>query len=861
VYGFLGAVKRGRMPCVEVSESVTCIGRDMINATKAYVETHLSRYVSGLIDDPVLVAAAAERKRAKEQLDLAFASAGLGAVAVTDVALGGSAKPVEDDRSEREKNRDALLDAMTAASIEPSDITGATVVYGDSVGADTPLLLRFDGEYIDYVRADQVAEAVALGDARAGAKLWSAYQGDKEAFCPTRQIQVWTERGWTAVNRVIRHKAGKKMFRVLTHTGCVDVTQDHSLLDPDAEKIKPTEVGIGSALLHADLPAHECAIASLKSHVPLSTQADTNKVHDDDAAADCAIETASSTTTRDVALVTAADKAHAWAMGMFFAEGSCNEYLRGNYTQYCWRIANKDMVLVRMALDGLEGRYPEVTFSINGPYADGMAFVVANGPGKMGLVANYRAAFYDPICALKRVPTEILNANVEIKRAFIRGYFAGDGNKTDCGSRCDGRGKIGMAGIYYLLSACGCLASINTCGGPERDTYRINFCDAATGKRTQRKPRDTIKKIIPLDANAFCGAYVYDLETANHHFAAGIGRLVVHNTDSVMIAFGGVPKTREGVEVALQLGVAASDYITTKFPDQIILDTEKAYWPYVLFRKKRYAGRMWTLEGKPPYIDAKGVEVKRRDNWAGMRKTYKACLEAMMERMDIDAVKDIILRLVCDLKGDRVSLDDYKISKSLKRDYSKCKSPPPHVVVRDKIAKRNPGSEPLAGNRVYFVITIDDRLKKKSARAEDPAYVAANPRLARIDRLYYLDSLRNPFGALLEPCFDNPEQLFTDAAFFIANQQKGQEPITRWLPGAKRPVTTLESPADIEKAEAAERAAIAARVRRRRDGETYVPAAVAKQQKTESRKAARKAPPPKTGPITAFLRKPAPPRT
>lgn len=790
----------------------------------------------GLIDDPELVAA--ERRRAKARLDEAFASAGLGTVSVTDVTLAESTAALKDDRSEREKNRDALLDALGKASLTPDAITGATVVYGDSVGADTPLLLRFDNKYIDYVRADQVDESLAGGDASAAARMWSAYQGDKEAFCPSRSIEVWTERGWTAVNRVIRHKAGKKMYRVLTHTGCVDVTEDHSLLDRHANKIKPTDVAIGSALLHADLPPYECPYPIFECR------------------ADASAESATGSANTVVASSVADDTAHAWALGMFFAEGSCSEYVRHDRDQYCWRIANKDMALLRMALDGLDGRYPDIAFTIIGPYKDGMAYVVANGPGKVGLVANYRAAFYDSVHALKRVPTEILNANAKIKRAFIRGYFAGDGNKTDCGSRCDGRGKIGMAGIYYLLSTCGCSVSINTCGGPERDTYRVNFCDAATPKRTQRKAPDTIKKIIPLDCDAGSGAsaYVYDLETANHHFAAGIGRLVVHNTDSVMIRFDGVPETREGVEVALQLGVAASDYITSKFPDQIVLDTEKAYWPYVLFRKKRYVGRMWTLEGKPPYIDAKGVEVKRRDNWAGMRKTYKACLHAMMERMDIDAVKDIVLRLVCDLKADRVSLDDYKISKSLKRDYSKCKSMPPHVVVRDKIRQRNPGSEPLAGNRVYFVITVDDRIKKKSARAEDPAYVAANPALARIDRLYYLESLANPFGALLEPCFTNPEQLFVDAAVFIANQQKGQKPITEWL--GKR--STRSEPDGRDKEEA-ERARIAATVKRRCTDKTYVPQAIAKQQKTEQRKAARNAPPPKTGPVDAFVRRARPP--
>ena len=31
--------------------------------------------------------------------------------------------------------------------------------------------------------------------------------------------------------------------------------------------------------------------------------------------------------------------------------------------------------------------------------------------------------------------------------------------------------------------------------------------------------------------------YVYDLTTSNHHFSAGVGRIVVHNTDSIFMAF------------------------------------------------------------------------------------------------------------------------------------------------------------------------------------------------------------------------------------------------------------------------------------------------------------------------------------
>ena len=41
------------------------------------------------------------------------------------------------------------------------------------------------------------------------------------------------------------------MYRILTHTSVVDVTEDHSLLTKDGIKIKPSDCNIGSLLLHS----------------------------------------------------------------------------------------------------------------------------------------------------------------------------------------------------------------------------------------------------------------------------------------------------------------------------------------------------------------------------------------------------------------------------------------------------------------------------------------------------------------------------------------------------------------------------------------------------------------------------------
>jgi hypothetical protein len=44
------------------------------------------------------------------------------------------------------------------------------------------------------------------------------------------------------------------MIRVLTHTGCVDVTDDHSLVKNDGTEISPNHVSCGTELLHCSLP-------------------------------------------------------------------------------------------------------------------------------------------------------------------------------------------------------------------------------------------------------------------------------------------------------------------------------------------------------------------------------------------------------------------------------------------------------------------------------------------------------------------------------------------------------------------------------------------------------------------------------
>ena len=123
------------------------------------------------------------------------------------------------------------------------------VVYGDSVTGDTPVLIRFPDGYVDIISIDALATT------------WTAYDAFKpfDSSCNEKQqaildAEVWADNSWAKINRIIRHKTAKTIYRVQTPQGCVDVTEDHSLLDADNKEIKPEEIVIGQTeLSHTDL--------------------------------------------------------------------------------------------------------------------------------------------------------------------------------------------------------------------------------------------------------------------------------------------------------------------------------------------------------------------------------------------------------------------------------------------------------------------------------------------------------------------------------------------------------------------------------------------------------------------------------
>jgi len=117
---------------------------------------------------------------------------------------------------------------------------GGTVVYGDSVTGDTPLLIKRNDNFSIISIEDLFTQNIS-----------ETHHETKEAI-RVENTQIWTERGWTNIKLAIRHKLAfnKKLFRITTESGSVDVTEDHSLVLPSGQEIKPSNVAVGTELLH-----------------------------------------------------------------------------------------------------------------------------------------------------------------------------------------------------------------------------------------------------------------------------------------------------------------------------------------------------------------------------------------------------------------------------------------------------------------------------------------------------------------------------------------------------------------------------------------------------------------------------------
>ena len=580
------------------------------------------------------------------------------------------------------------------------NFTGAKVRYGDSVMPGTPVLVRESSGKVCVKKIEDLALS------------WFEYPGflkegtDKEQS-ETIGIEAWTHEGWKDIKRVIRHKCQKQIWRVVTHTGIVDVTEDHSLLSDSLECVKPKDVVVGNELYHS---------------FPIIQQNHSEYTDDE-----------------------------LFVIGVFVGDGSCGSYNCPSGKKTSWAINNTDVSLLQKCKNILDNMYPNHHFVIMDTLKSSGVYKLSPRGDVINIVKLWREWCYDGNC--KKVPDFAMK-----RQAFLEGLWASDGCRKDeqttgC-HRIDTKNQVTAQWYYVYLCSLGYNVSLNT-RIDKPDIFRLTWTLSKF-----RKNSKAIKKIYRL-YDSWDG-YVYDIETEAGTFQAGIGSLVVKNTDSIMVQFDTEGRTgKDAIEYSWKLGERASKEISALFRAPNKLELEKVYCPYFLYSKKRYAAKMWVeKKGEIVFdkIDVKGLQVVRRDSCKFVRETCKKLLETILESSDPVVAVALARNARDSLMKGQVQSDDLVLTKSLAADY---KVQMPHVEVVKKMRERNPGSEPQVGSRVPFVIVKTRRgLEKLFEKSEDPEW--AKEKNVPLDYEYYFEhQLKKPVEDLLEPLISDVEEIFT----------------------------------------------------------------------------------------------------
>jgi hypothetical protein len=293
--------------------------------------------------------------------------------------------------------------------------------------------------------------------------------------------------------------------------------------------------------------------------------------------------------------------------------------------------------------------------------------------------------------------------------------------------------------------------------------------------------------------------FVYDLETETGNFHAGVGQLIVKNTDSVFVVPNFKSKSEQSdnneimtnkiaLEKAIKLGELISEMTFMIMREPMELEYEKTYWPLCLLKKKKYVGNLYQTNTTSYYQNNMGIVLKRRDNAPIVKMVCGGIVKELLNNTSEGAI-NYTKKILRDIIDGNIPIDKYIITKTLKGTY-KDRSKMAHAVLADRLEQRT-GNKIASNTRIAFayianelcnfVVKKNNKIQKKTDllqgdMIEDPDYIVKNN--LKIDSLFYItNQIMKPSCQFLELVINEPEKLFFYFVNKEINKRKGKKNI------------------------------------------------------------------------------------
>lgn len=219
------------------------------------------------------------------------------------------------------------------------------------------------------------------------------------------------------------------------------------------------------------------------------------------------------------------------------------------------------------------------------------------------------------------------------------------------------------------------------------------------------------------------------------------------------------------LNLSVDLGVITGEMVKSRLPFPHDLEYEKTFFPFLILTKKRYVGNKYEFDYNKYKQDYNGIVLKRRDNAPIVKKICGGIIDYLINERDPEGARKYTIDCLHKMIRGEYNIKYFITSKTLKMkksyaDWTRIA----HVVLADRIEKRDPGNAPQSGDRIDFATVKIPGLKKgclQGERIETPQYIKENN--LKIDYEFYItNQIMKPALQFLELAIPNASEIFTE---------------------------------------------------------------------------------------------------
>ncbi|MDO8633773.1 MAG: DNA polymerase domain-containing protein [archaeon] len=555
---------------------------------------------------------------------------------------------------------------------------------------------------------------------------------------------------WNPIKAVIRHKTGKKIYRVQQKFGETRATEDHSIItlqDGKLQETKPGEMAEKRFFSPKLIPSSKNIevidlFKELQNYSSKITYKGRTKISKVQADNECLWFgwTNQKNPIRLKRFIHAGSgefNAMCRLLGAYIAEGSSStiettksrfgasiassnvkwlEELQADYNN----LFNAKASIIRSTKSERTLTYNNGTAQKTVQYADLTC--------KLQMMNGVSAVFFKVFCGQKshskRLPNFIFNVPERYKLLLLEKMIEGDGSHS-VNKRLGYSEEYIQNNFSYTTKSLGVASGLSLLLKQLGRNHIINYRPSKQcyELKTSTKHNKTLKtKIIEEKYEGF----VYDLSVEeNNNFVDSCGQVLLHNTDSCFLK---VPKEKAKEDV-----LEFVKKINSELPGAMELEFE-GYYKRGIFVTKREGGaakKRYALLDFDGNLKIVGFEYVRRD-WAKIAKdTQREVLQAVLELGSPQKAIDIVKEKIKRLREGKAEKKELVVLTQIKKPLKSYETIGPHVAAAKKAIAR--GKEIEVGSTVSFIITKNG--KSISDRAELEEFVKEG----NYDADYYIE--------------------------------------------------------------------------------------------------------------------------